>query len=73
MNIFIAVMLILALLGLLDKMTGGRRGLGADFDHGLATMGGMALSLVGVYCIGITAVQRLSGPVARFCPSTLPC
>lgn len=65
MNIFIAVMLILALLGLLDKMTGGRRGLGADFDHGLATMGGMALSLVGIYCIGITAVQRLSGPVAR--------
>ncbi len=65
MNIFIAIMLILALLGLLDKMTGGKRGLGADFDHGLATMGGMALSLVGIYCIGITAVQRLSGPVAR--------
>lgn len=65
MNIFIAIMLVLALLGLLDKLTGGRRGLGAEFDHGIATMGGMALSLVGIYCIGITAVQSMSGAIAR--------
>ena len=58
MNLFIAIMLLLALLGLLDKLTGGRRGLGAEFDHGIATMGGMALSLVGIYCIGITEIGR---------------
>ena len=65
MNIFIAIMLVLALVGLLDKIFGGRLGLGAEFDHGIATMGGMALSLVGIYCIGITAVQNCAGAIAK--------
>lgn len=65
MNIFIAIMLILALLGLLDKMAGGKMGLGAEIDHGLAAMGSLALSLVGIYALGITAVQHSAGAIAH--------
>lgn len=61
MNVFIAVMLALAALGLADKICGGRLGLAEEFDKGLATMGPLALSMVGVYCIGVTAVQANAG------------
>lgn len=65
MNIFIAFMLILSAVGLCDKILGGKRGLGAEFDHGIHTMGGMALSLVGIYCLGITLVQKQADSVAK--------
>ena len=71
MNIFIAILLVLAAVGLVDQLAGGRLGLGAEFDHGIHTMGGMALSLVGIYCIGITVVQNSAQQVAQL-SSLLP-
>lgn len=57
MNIFIAVLLIFALLGALDKILKGRFGLSGAFDAGLQTMGDLALSMAGIYCIAITALN----------------
>lgn len=64
MNFFIAVMLALAALGLADKIFGGRLGLAEEFDKGLSTMGPLALSMVGVYCIGVTVVQKNADALA---------
>lgn len=69
MNIFIAVMLMLAGLGLLDKIQCGKWGICEEFDKGLALMGPMALSIVGVYCIGITAVQANAQSIADLAES----
>ena len=66
MNFFIAVMLLLAALGLLDKIAGNRFGFGEEFDRGLATMGPLALSMVGVYCIGVTLVQKNAEALAAW-------
>ena len=49
MNIFVAIMLGFAALGLFDKMIGGRLGLEKEFDQGMETAGGLALSTVGFY------------------------
>lgn len=64
MNIFIAIMLLLAIVGLVDKILGGARGFGAEFDRGIETMGPLALSLVGIYCIGITFVSDNAAAIA---------
>ena len=64
MNPFVLIMLICAAIGLLDKMLGGPWGLGRAFDNGLAVMGGMALSMIGLYCIGITVIQQYSEQIA---------
>ena len=47
MNIFIAIMLVFAAAGLVDEMLGGKLGLMPNFEKGLATMGGLAMSTVG--------------------------
>ena len=47
MNIFIGILLLCALLGLWDKISGGKMGLAAEFDGGLASMASLALSIVG--------------------------
>lgn len=39
MNIFVAIMLGFAALGLFDKMIGGRMGLEKEFDQGMETAG----------------------------------
>ena len=57
MNIFIAIMLVFAAAGLLDEILGGKLGLMPNFEKGLATMGGLAMSTVGFYAIGVTYVQ----------------
>ena len=49
MNIFIAIMLVFAAAGLLDEILGGKLGLMPNFEKGLATMGGLAMSTVGFY------------------------
>ena len=54
MNIFIAIMLVFAAAGLLDEILGGKLGLMPNFEKGLATMGGLAMSTVGFYAIGVT-------------------
>lgn len=64
MNAFIAIMLLLAGIGLLDKILGGRWGLSKELDKGLLLMGPMALSIIGIYCIGITAVQANAQSIA---------
>ncbi|MZQ75787.1 MAG: ethanolamine utilization protein EutH [Peptoclostridium sp.] len=69
MNIFIAIMLLLAGMGLLDKMLGGKLGLCEEFDRGLVLMGPMAFSVVGIYCIGITAVQANAQSIAALAES----
>ena len=50
MNIFIAIMLVFAAAGLLDEILGGKLGLMPNFEKGLATMGGLAMSTVGLFC-----------------------
>lgn len=56
MNVFIAIMLLFAAAGLADKLCGGKLGLNAGFERGLSSMGGLAMSMVGIYCAGITVV-----------------
>ncbi|MEG1875046.1 MAG: ethanolamine utilization protein EutH [Angelakisella sp.] len=56
MNIFIAILLLLGLAGAFDKVIGGRLGLAVELDRGLATMGSLALSMAGIYCIAVTAL-----------------
>ena len=68
MNIFIGILLLCAFLGLWDKISGGKMGLAAEFDGGLASM---ALSIVGIYCIGVTAVRSNPEAIASFA-SRLP-
>ena len=65
MNGLIACLLILAAVGLLDQLLGGRLGLAESFDRGVASMGGVCISLVGLYCLGITAVQANAAAVER--------
>ena len=43
MNVFTAIMLIFAAVGLFDKITGGRLVLSKSFDDGLGTIGSMAV------------------------------
>lgn len=64
MNIFVAIMLFFAALGLLDEILGGRLGLAAEFEKGLTTMGSLALSTIGFYCIGVAAVQANAEAIA---------
>lgn len=71
MNFFIAILLILAAAGLADQGTGGRLGLSDSFGQGVASMGGLAVSLVGIYCLGITALQANAAGVAAL-ESLLP-
>lgn len=64
MNICVAVILAFAALGLLDEMLGGKLGLAPDFEKGLTTMGGLAMSTVGFYAIGISFVQNSADAIA---------
>lgn len=58
MNIFIAIMLIFALTGFIDKIFNLKWGLANSFDKGLSTMGSLSVSIIGIYCIGMTFVQN---------------
>ncbi len=58
MNIFVAIMLFFAVLGLMDKILGNKLGLMEDFEQGLTTMGSLALSTVGFYSIGVSYIQN---------------
>lgn len=64
MNIFVAIMLIFAAIGLLDEILGGKLGLIPEFEKGLATMGGLAMSTVGFYAIGVSFVQNNADAIA---------
>ena len=78
MNIFIAIMLVFAAAGLVDEMLGGKLGLMPNFEKGLATMGGLAMSTVGFFAIGVTYVQTHAEAIAEaakhmpFDPALIP-
>ena len=58
MNIIVAIMLIFALIGFIDKMFHLKWGLSESFDKGLMTMGTMAISIVGICSVGVTFIQN---------------
>lgn len=58
MNVFIAIMLVFALIGFIDKTFHLKWGLSSIFDKGLLTMGSLAVSIIGVYCVSMTFVQH---------------
>lgn len=58
MNLFILVMLGLSLLGIFDKILNNKLGLVSAFDKGIDSMGSIAASMIGFYCIAITLIQN---------------
>ena len=64
MNIFVAVMLLFALLGFVDVLLGDRLGYGEDFRNGMANMGGLSMSCVGFYAIGVSFVTGNADAIA---------
>lgn len=58
MNILIFIMLIFFGLGLIDCITGRHMGLADGFERGIAQTGSLCMSIVGIYCIGITVVRQ---------------
>lgn len=58
MNFFIFIMLVMCLLGLIDKILNNRLGLVESFDRGINSMGSITMSMIGFYCIAITLIQN---------------
>lgn len=71
MNIFIALLLTFGIIGFVDKIAGSPLGLGRDFDRGLSSMGTVAVSVTGIYCVGIS-IARQSGAVSQVSQGFLP-
>lgn len=51
MNIITVVVIVFSLLGALDRIIGGRFGLGKEFEKGFGLLGAMALSMIGMIVI----------------------
>lgn len=47
----IYLMAVFMLLGALDRILGGRLGLGREFENGIMTFGSLALSMLGIICL----------------------
>ena len=47
-EVLIAVMAVFAVLGALDRIFGGRFGLGAEFENGILAMGSLAMAMLGI-------------------------
>ena len=54
MNVFVAIMLIFAAIGFVDKALEGRWGLSEQFDRGLYTMGAMVIPIVAMLTVAVT-------------------
>lgn len=50
MNLFVAVFLVIALLGITDKALGEKWGLASGLEQGLGQMGALCMSMTGFYC-----------------------
>ena len=50
-EIIILIMAVFAAAGALDRIFGGKLGLGDQFEEGIRTMGTLALSMVGIICL----------------------
>ena len=69
MNFFVLIMLGLCLLGLVDKILNNKLGLVEAFDRGLNSMGSIAMSMVGFYCIAFPGkIKELFSMSAEFFP-----
>ena len=77
MNVFVAIMLIFAAAGFVDKALEGRFGLSQSFDRGLGIMGAMAIPVVSICTVGLEFIHRHMDTVAGlsdrlfFDPSTI--
>ena len=60
-QVLIALMAVFALLGGLDRILGGRFGLGQRFEEGILAMGSLALAMVGMSEYATHAPHLLSG------------
>ena len=58
-EILILVMAVFAVLGALDRIFGGRFGLGKQFEEGILAMGSLALAMVGIIVISPVLAQVL--------------
>ena len=66
MNVFVAIMLVFAAIGFIDKIIGGRMGLSEYFDRGMLTMGTMAIPIVGVCSVGTEFIRRHTETIAQW-------
>ena len=59
-QMLIALMAAFAVLGAADRVLGNRFGIGQEFENGIAAMGSLALSMVGIVCLApvLAAVLR---------------
>ena len=67
-EIILAVMALFAAAGAVDRIFGGRLGLGRGFEEGILSMGALALSMAGIICLApvLAAVLRpVIAPVYR--------
>lgn len=71
MNVFTAIMLVFATVGMLDKVAGGRFRLSESFDKGLLTMGTMCIPMVGMSCAGVALIQNNTETIMKVM-DTLP-
>lgn len=60
MNVISIIMLVFAILGALDRILGGRFGLGKEFEKGFNLLGAMALSMIGMITITPLIAHLLS-------------
>ena len=68
-EIIIWIMAVFAVLGALDRILGGRFGLGKEFEEGILAMGSLALAMIGVITLApvLSAVLKpVIVPVYRF-------
>lgn len=67
-QLLIALMAVFAVLGALDRIFGGRFGIGKEFESGILTMGSLALAMVGIVCLApvlATVLRPVVVPVFR--------
>ena len=65
----IYLMAVFMILGALDRILGGRLGLGREFENGIMTFGSLALSMLGIICLAPVLANILRPvivPVFRF-------
>ena len=83
-QVLLLIMAIFAILGALDRILGNRFGLGEKFEEGIASMGSLALAMLGIICLApvlasllkpvVVPVFRLLGAdPAMFAGSILAC
>lgn len=64
MNPLVIFFMVMAFVGLADKLIGNKAGLGKAFDNGLSIMGDLILYLLGVYVVCITISEAYHGEIA---------